>query len=338
MNIKEFTREERKALLKEIGQPAFREKQIFEWICRGAEGYGDCTNLPKAMREALAGSYEWQNVRVVREQKSSDGTRKYLLELPDGNTVEAVFMAYEYGNSLCISTQVGCNMGCRFCASTIGGKIRNLKAWEMLDEFVVIQKAAGATINHIVMMGMGEPFDNYDEVTAFINMLHDKGGIGLSLRNITVSTCGLVPVIDRFGDEYPQVNLAISLHASSQKAREALMPVAKRYNLDELIDACKRHCEKTGRRITFEYTLIKGQNDSEEDLRNLTGLLKGMLCHVNIIPLNPVAETGLDTVERSYARDFAQRLERSGIPATVRRELGRDIDAACGQLRKKSLA
>ena len=338
INIKELTREERKALLKELGEASFREKQIFEWICRGAESFDECTNLSKGLRAKLTEKCEWQDLSVITVQISEDGTRKYLLGLPDGNTVEAVFMAYEYGNSLCISTQVGCNMGCRFCASTIGGKVRDLKAWEMLDELIVIEKHAGAKVNHIVLMGMGEPFDNYEEVAKFLRTVHDSDGIGLSLRNITVSTCGLVPMIERFGDEFPQVNLAISLHAAEQSAREKLMPVAKAYSLTELMAACRRHCEKTGRRITFEYTLIKGQNDGDRDLSALVRLLKGMLCHVNVIPLNPVTETGLSTVDRDFAHDFADRLEKNGIPATVRRELGRDIDAACGQLRKKTLA
>ena len=337
MNIKELTREELKEVLRNMNQPAFREKQVFQWICRGAESFDECTNLSKDLRSKLSAAYTWDNVRVKTEQVSSDGTRKYLLVLPDGNTVEAVFMAYEYGNSLCISTQVGCNMGCRFCASTIGGKVRNLLAWEMLDEFLVIQKAAGAPISHIVLMGMGEPLDNYNEVAEFIRRIHDKDGVGLSLRNITLSSCGLIPEIERFGDEFPQVNLAISLHAATQKAREELMPVARRYKLNELISACKKHTEKTGRRITFEYTLIEGKNDTADDLSNLVTLLKGILCHVNIIPLNPVTETGLRTVDREFAHRFAEKLDHAGIPATVRRELGRDIDAACGQLRKKNL-
>ena len=334
MNIKAFTREERTEYLAGLGQPKFREKQIFEWICRGAESPDEMSNLPAALREQL----EMESVKIELEQRSkSDGTRKFLLRFTDGNTAEAVFMKYDYGNSLCISTQVGCNMGCRFCASTIGGKVRDLKAWEILDEYLMIRKAAGEPISHIVLMGMGEPLDNYEEVSAFLKLIHDPAGVGLSYRNITLSTCGIVPMIERFGDEFPQVNLAISLHASNQDKRAALMPVAKRWDIDELVEACRRHSEKTGRRVTFEYTLIRGENDSASDAAELSRLLSGMLCHVNLIPLNPVKETGLEGADRQAAKSFAEKLEKAGIPATVRRELGRDIDAACGQLRKKTL-
>jgi len=334
MNIKAFTREERTEYLAGLGQPKFREKQIFEWICRGAESPDEMSNLPASLRSLL----DMESVTIELEQRSkTDGTRKFLLRFTDGNTAEAVFMKYEYGNSLCVSTQIGCNMGCRFCASTIGGKVRDLKAWEILDEYIMIRRHTGEDINHIVLMGMGEPFDNYNEVSAFLKLIHDPAGIGLSYRSITLSTCGIVPMIDRFGDEFPQVNLAISLHASNQEKRAALMPVAKRWSLNELAAACRAHTEKTGRRITFEYTLIRGENDSPSDAAELASLLSGMLCHVNLIPLNPVKETGLEGADRKAAKEFAEKLERLGITATVRRELGRDIDAACGQLRKKTL-
>jgi len=334
MNIKAFTREERAEYLKQLGQPKFREKQIFEWICRGAASAEEMSNLPASLRQQL----DMESAEIELEQLSkSDGTRKFLLRFTDGNTAEAVFMKYDYGNSLCLSTQIGCNMGCSFCASTIGGKIRDLKAWEILDEYIVIRKHVGEDINHIVLMGMGEPLDNYEEVSAFLKLMHDPDGIGLSYRNMTLSTCGIVPGIERLGDEFPQLSLAISLHASNQEKRAALMPVAKRWSIDELIAVCRRHSEKTGRRITFEYTLIRGKNDSPADAAELAGLLSGMLCHVNLIPLNPVKETGMQGADRQAAKEFAERLERLGIPATVRRELGRDIDAACGQLRKKTL-
>ncbi|MDO5441050.1 MAG: 23S rRNA (adenine(2503)-C(2))-methyltransferase RlmN, partial [Bacillota bacterium] len=285
----------------------------------------------------LADKSSFESLKIELEQVSKDGTRKYLLRTVDGEYIEAVFMSYDYGNSLCISTQVGCNMGCKFCASTIGGKHRDLKAWEMLDEFLVIRKAAESDINHIVLMGMGEPFDNYEEVSDFLQTIHDPNGINLSYRNITVSTCGLVPMIKRFGEDFPQVNLAISLHAANQEAREKIMPIAKKYSLDQLMAACKEHEEKTGRRISYEYTLILGKNDREEDAKALASLLKGQLCHVNLIPLNAVEETGLAGSSREAAQGFANRLEKLGIPATVRRELGSDIDAACGQLRKKQV-
>ena len=334
-NIKAFTREERAAILKDMGLPAFREKQIFSWICRGAEGWEACTDLSKDLRAELSRRFSWENAEAELVQTSSDGTRKFLIALPDGNRVEAVFMAYEYGNSLCLSTQVGCAMGCSFCASTIGGRIRSLSAWEMLEEYVLAVRETGEPINHIVLMGMGEPFDNYEEVAAFLRLIHDPQGIGLSYRNITLSTCGLVPGIRRFGGDFPQVNLAISLHASNQAAREKLMPVARAYPLDELMRACRDHAEKTGRRVTFEFALIAGQNDTPETARELAALLRGMLCHVNLIPLNPVTETGLQGTDRRAAAAFRDMLESMGIPATVRRQLGADIDAACGQLRQK---
>jgi len=335
INYLDLTTEERAAALKELGAPAFRAKQIDEWILRGVRGFDEMSNLPKALRDQLSAQFTFIRLEPELVQRSEDGTRKFLLRLPDGNKIESVFMKYEYGNSLCVSTQVGCRMGCRFCASTKNGKVRDLKAWEMLDEFLICRREAG-DINHIVLMGIGEPFDNYENVSAFLKALHDPKGVDLSYRNITVSTCGLVPFIDRFGNEFPQVNLAISLHESDQATREALMPVAKSYALPELIGACRRHSEKTGRRVSFEYTLIKGQNDSAADASRLAALLKGMLCHVNLIPLNPVIGTGFGAPEREAAYEFQRLLEAKGITATVRRSLGRDIDAACGQLRNKN--
>ncbi len=335
-NFKELTRDERVAVLKDLGEKPYREKQIFQWVCRGAESFEEMSDLSRRLREKLGASFSLGTLYPEIVQRSEDGTRKYLLALPDGNRVEAVFMKYGYGNSLCISTQVGCNMGCRFCASTLKGKTRDLLAWEMLDEYLVCLHEAGEPISHIVLMGIGEPFDNYEEVAAFLRMIHDPAGVGLSYRNITVSTCGRVPEIGRFGDEFPQVNLAISLHAATQEARERIMPIAKAYPLKDLIAACRAHTEKTGRRISFEYTLIRGQNDSLKDADQLAGLLSGMLCHVNLIPLNPVAETGLHGADRSGVYDFQAELEIRGIPTTVRRSLGSDIDAACGQLRHRS--
>ena len=335
MDLRQLTREEMRQALTALGEKPFREKQIFKWICRGAESFSEMTDLSASLREKLSSSYSFGKARVILTQRSSDGTIKFLLSFPDGEKAEAVFMKYSYGNSLCISTQVGCNMRCAFCASGMGGKRRDLLAWEMLDEYIECSKTAGEPINHIVLMGMGEPFDNYDNVAQFLRLIHDPEGIGLSYRNITVSTCGLIPCMERFGDEFPQVNLAVSLHASDQKAREQLMPVAKAYPLDKLIPACARHAEKTGRRVTFEYALINGRNDSAENARSLAALLKGINCHVNLIPLNPVKESGLDTVSRPAAHAFAEKLEALGIPCTVRRQLGADIDAACGQLRKK---
>ena len=335
-DLKELTTEELKAVLAGLGQPAFRAKQIRKWMLSGAESFSEMSNLPQALREKLASEYSWSGLTIERLQQSVDGTRKYLLGLPDGEKVEAVFMVYDYGNSICLSTEVGCPMGCRFCASTIGGKVRELSAWEILYEYLTVQKDAGAPISHIVLMGIGEPFDNYAQVSRFLEDVHDPEGVGLSYRNITVSTCGIVPKIRQFGEDFPQVNLAISLHASTQEEREALMPVAKAYSMDELIAACREHAEKTGRRVSFEYTLISGKNDGKNNALRLASLLSGMLCHVNLIPLNPVRENGMSGSDRDQAENFRKLLEEHGIPATVRRTLGTDIDAACGQLRRNS--
>ena len=335
INFKSCSRQERKDILKSMGQPAFREKQIFEWICKAVLSFDEMSNLPKDLRNGLSEAYTFESASVELVQVSKDGTRKYLLKMTDGNFVEAVFMKYEYGNTLCISTQIGCNMGCVFCASGIGGKIRNLEGWEMLDEYLICRKDAGEDINHIVLMGMGEPFDNYENVAKFLRLIHDPEGVGLSYRNITVSTSGLIKGIRRFTEDFPQVNLAISLHAATQEERQQLMPVAKSNKLGDLIAACRETSEKTGRRITFEYALIAGKNDRNEDVKRLAALLKGMLCHVNLIPLNPVVENGMKGTGKEAAKLFAEKLEAAGIPATVRRSLGQDIDAACGQLRKK---
>ncbi|MDD3290160.1 MAG: 23S rRNA (adenine(2503)-C(2))-methyltransferase RlmN [Eubacteriales bacterium] len=337
MNIKALNREERKAFLVSLGEPAYREKQLFQWISRGVDRIEEMTDLPGALREKLRDSCSFESLVIAAEQISSaDGTRKFLLTLPDGNTIESVFMKYEYGNTLCLSTQVGCAMGCSFCASAIGGKVRNLKAWEMLDQFLVCQKRAEAPVNHIVLMGMGEPFDNYAEVSQFLRTIHDPDGVGLSYRNMTVSTCGLIPKIRQFGIDFPQVNLAISLHASSQREREQRMPVAKAWPMQELMKVCREYTEQTGRRITFEYALIEGKNDDPGEARRLAELLRGMLCHVNLIPLNPVAEIGMQGSSRSRAARFARVLEDRGIPVSIRRQLGSDIAAACGQLRRNN--
>lgn len=337
MNIKDMTRAERKAFLVSLGEPAYREKQLFQWICRGVDNFQQMTDLPGSLREKLEASASVDTLSVIREQLSAeDGTRKFLLEMPDGNTVEAVFMQYGYGNTLCLSTQVGCAMGCAFCASGLNGKVRNVKAWEMLDQYLVCQKRSGSPVNHIVLMGMGEPFDNYEEVSRFLRTLHDPEGVGMSYRNMTVSTCGLVPGIRRFGKDFPQVNLAISLHAASQRDRLKRMPVAKAFPLEELMAACKDYTKETGRRITFEYALIEGENDGPEEAGQLAGLLRGMLCHVNLIPLNPVSSIGLQGSSRGRAARFAAILEERGVPVSIRRQLGADIAAACGQLRRNN--
>ena len=334
MDFKDLTRKERAEELAALGEKPYREKQIFRWICAGAESFTEMTDLPAALREKLAERCSFGRGRIELRRTSQDGTSKFLIEFPDGERAETVFMSYEYGNSLCVSTQVGCNMGCVFCASGIGGKVRDLKAWEMLDQYLLCAAATGKPINHIVLMGMGEPMDNYDQVAEFLRQIHDPAGVGLSYRNITVSSCGLIPRLKQFGQEFPQVNLAISLHASDQESREKLMPVAKVYKLDELIPFCRKHAEDTGRRVTFEYALIAGKNDTDADAKKLAAMLRVLNCHINLIPLNTVTESGLKSSGRPRALEFQSKLEALGIPCTVRRQLGADIDAACGQLRK----
>lgn len=336
IDIKNFTREERKQFLESLGVSAYREKQIFKWLSVGVGGFDQMTDLSKELRKTLSRTCSWDTLSVLQEQKSAtDGTVKMLLQLSDFNTVETVLMKYAYGNSVCLSTQVGCSMGCQFCASGIGGKVRNLKSWEMLDQVLICQKHVGEKVNHIVLMGTGEPFDNYAEVSKFLKLIHDPEGVDLSYRNITVSTCGIVPAIKKFGEDFPQVNLAISLHASTQEEREKLMPIASVYKMPLLMEACRAHSAKTGRRITFEYALIEGKNDDAAHARKLAKLLKGMLCHVNLIPLNPVEEIALSGSSRKNAELFRAMLDEYGIVATVRRQLGADVDAACGQLRRK---
>ena len=300
----------------------------------GAESFEDMSNLPKTLREKLAECATLVQPAVLREQVSKlDGTRKFLFELEDGNAIESVFMKYKFGNSICVSSQAGCRMGCRFCASTIGGLKRNLTPGEIVGQILAAQKQTGERISHVVVMGTGEPFDNYENLAAFIRIINDRNGLDIGMRNITVSTCGLVPKIARFAEDFPQVNLAISLHAASDEMRSEIMPVNKTYPMETLLEACKDYTEKTSRRITFEYTLVKGVNDSTEHAKMLASRLRGMLCHVNLIPLNKVEETGYDTTERGAVIRFQKVLNENGIPATIRRELGDDIDAACGQLR-----
>ena len=327
-----------------LGEPKFRAKQIFGWIYggmskdgsfrSGVASFDEMTNLSKALREKLSESAELMSLAVLREQVSKlDGTRKFLFGLPDGNAIESVFMKYKFGNSICVSSQAGCRMGCRFCASTIGGLRRNLTAGEIAGQILAAEHQTGERISHVVVMGTGEPFDNYENLSKFIHIINDPNGLNIGMRNITVSTCGLVPKIGEFAEDFPQVNLAISLHAVNNEMRDEMMPVNKSYPMEVLLDACRSYADKTSRRVTFEYTLVKGVNDSPEYARKLADRLHGMLCHVNLIPLNKVEETGYDTTERGAVLKFQQVLTECGIPATIRRELGDDIDAACGQLR-----
>ncbi len=338
MNILDLEYSELEKTIKDAGLPGFRAGQIFGWIAKGVTEPEKMKNVPKALWETTGfEEFRAELPDVARVQKSSDGTVKCLLKMKDGSSVEAVFMKYKYGNSICISSQAGCRMGCRFCASGMNGLERDLSAGEMYGEILAVEKETGEKISHIVVMGTGEPFDNYDNLSKFIRIINHPKGRNLGMRNITVSTCGIIPRIDRFGDDFPQVNLAISLHASSDAERSEIMPVNKAYPLKDLIDACRRYTEKTGRRITFEYTLIRGVNDDSKHLDRLAELLRGMLCHVNLIPLNEVKEKEFKSGTRERAEEFSSSLNKRGIPATVRRELGSDIDAACGQLRANNM-
>lgn len=338
-NLLGLTVEELKNFAADMGEAPFRGKQLFRWINKGIKDFSVMTDFSQALRAEFSRHGRIEGVKTLEiQQDKTDGTRKFLLGLADGNAVESVFMKYKYGNSLCVSSQVGCRMDCAFCASALNGLIRNLTPAEMLDQVFEAEKMTGEEINHIVVMGMGEPFDNYENLKKFLEIIHHKEGKNLSYRNITVSTSGIIPAIKRFAEDFPQVNLAISLHRLDNEGRSRIMPVNKAYPVDRLIDAARWYAEKTGRRITFEYTLIEGENDRKEDVALIKEKLSGMLCHVNLIPLNTVEETGFSGSGRKLAADIARELNTAGISATVRRELGREIDGACGQLRLKSTA
>lgn len=323
-------------IVRSFGQKEFRARQIFGWLSKGVESFDDMSNIPAALRAKLEEEYYIGLPKVIVEQQSkTDGTRKCLFEFADGARVESVFMKYSYGNSICISSQVGCRMGCSFCASTMSGLERNLTAGEMLGQILKMRNITGEDIGHVVVMGMGEPFDNYDNLAEFIRLVNNPLGYGLGMRNITVSTCGIVPMIERFGRDFPQVNLAVSLHASNEERRKQLMPVAMAYGYDELISACRSYAEKTGRRVTFEYSMIDGVNDSVQTANELASHLKGWQTHVNLIPLNKVEGRSYNAAVNSNIMHFKKTLENAGIAVTVRRTLGADIDAACGQLRNR---
>ena len=331
------------ALVTELGEPKFRAKQILSWTARGVRP-SEMTNIPAALRAKL-NEMPFGGATVIETRRSKkDDTVKFLYELDDGNIVEGVLMSYSYGKTLCISSQVGCRMGCAFCASTLNGKIRDLTAGEMLSEVTAVEnlipteEGRKRTVTNIVMMGCGEPLDNYDNTVRFLNRATAEDGLGISPRNISVSTCGLVPRILSLPDDAPHITLCISLHAPNDEMRRRTMPIANAYSLSELIPAAKRYADVTGRRVIFEYALIEGENSSDENARELAKLLRGINCHVNLIPLNSVKERSLNGVSRGRAAEFAALLERLKISATVRRELGTDIDGACGQLRNKHIA
>ena len=335
MHLKSMTAAEIGAVLKEMGQPAFRAKQVFSWLHKGAASYEDMTNVPQNLRNILAEKYPIYTPQVLRKQESQkDGTIKYLWRLEDGNCVETVLMRYHYGNSVCISTEVGCKMGCAFCASTLGGFVRQLQPHEMLDQVLFTQLDSGQPISHIVLMGIGEPLDNYDNVMRFLELVNDPEGMNISMRHISLSTCGLVPMIDILAEKKLQITLSVSLHAPSDEIRSTIMPVNKAYPTEQLLDACRRYYKTTGRRISFEYAMIGGVNDTPEAARLLVKRLKGLSAHVNLIPLNHVEESPLKPSTKQAVARFQKILEDAGIPATVRRSLGGDIDASCGQLRR----
>ena len=337
IDLRNLTIEEMESFFAEIGEPKYRAHQVFSWLYKGVTDFDEMLNLPKSLRQKISENAYIGRLNVVDVQESrKDGTKKFLFGLDDGDAVEAVFMKYKYGNSICISSQAGCRMGCKFCASTKNGLSRNLTAGEMVSQVLEATRQTGEFIGHIVVMGTGEPFDNYDNLSRFIAIVHHKEGLGLSNRNVTISTCGIVPKIYEFSKDHPQVNLAISLHATTDEKRGSMMPINNKYPISEIMKAARHYAGETGRRITFEYTMVNGVNDGDEDLASLKALLKGILCHVNLIPLNKVIGTGFDPASRRRAEEFAEGLEKSGITATVRRELGSDIDAACGQLRLKT--
>ena len=336
-NLLGMTTEELKVFMEELGEKPFRGKQLFKWVNRGVTDFEEMTDFSKALRAKLASAAYVGSLEVLNVQHDAkDGTRKFLFGLEDDNAIESVFMQYKYGNSLCVSSQVGCKMGCKFCATALDGFTRNLTSGEMLEQIYAAERETGEEINHIVVMGMGEPFDNYDNLKKFLRLLHDPEGKNMSYRNMTVSTSGIIPAIEKFAVDFPQVNLAISLHRLTNEGRSAIMPVNDAYPVDKLLDAARAYTQKTGRRITFEYTLIKGENDSNSDVELMKQKLSGMLCHVNLIPLNKVDETGFDGSTRKRAEEIAAQLDNAGVPATVRRELGSAIDGACGQLRAKN--
>ncbi len=334
MDIKSMTLEELTEYITKQGYPKFRAKQIYDWchvkVVRDVE---DMKNLPKDLREHIKTQFVSLEM-VERLESQVDGTNKFVFRLSDGNVIESVFMPYQHGNSVCISSQAGCRMGCRFCASTLMGLSRNLTPSEMLDQIYAISYITGERVSNVVVMGTGEPLDNYDNLCRFIELLTNEDGLHISQRNITVSSCGLVPEIYRLADEGFAITFALSLHAATDEKRRALMPIANKYSIAEVLQACKYYFDKTGRRITFEYSLVAGENDTKEDARQLSELLKGFPCHVNLIPVNPIKERDYKRADQSSIQKFKNMLEKNVRNVTLRRSMGKDIDAACGQLRK----
>ncbi len=335
-DIKSMTLEELTQDFAQLGEPKFRAGQVYRWVHKGARRFEEMSNLSKALREKLSGLYELYAPTAARRLESKkDGTIKYLWRLKDGNCVESVLMRYRHGNTVCISSEVGCAMGCAFCASTLGGLVRRLEPSELLDQVLFTQIDSGLPISNIVLMGIGEPLDNYDNVRRFLELVNSPEGMNIGMRHISLSTCGLVPRIDRLAEENLQLTLSVSLHAPTDEIRSSIMPVNRRYDVESLLAACKRYFEKTGRRISFEYAMIRGVNDTPQMAELLSRKLRGIAAHVNLIPLNEVEESPLKPSLPESVKTFQQTLEKSGIPATVRRTLGSDINASCGQLRRK---
>ncbi len=338
-DIKSLYIEEIEGMLKEMGEPKFRAKQIFSWLhAKKAKTFDEMTNLSKPLREKLGEKFKISNVKILEKLVSSDGTTKYLFSLDDGNVIESVLMRYSYGNAVCVSTQVGCRMGCGFCASTLNGLERNLEAGEILSQIYEISRDIDERISSVVLMGSGEPLDNYDNVIRFIRLLNSRDGADIGQRHITLSTCGLAEKIDKLRGENLQITLAISLHAPNDEIRGKTMPVSRKYDMETLLSACRRYSEETKRRITFEYALIRGVNDSAACAKELASKLKGMLCHVNLIPVNDVKEREYVRSSEEQIKSFASILMGRGIETTIRRKLGSDINAACGQLRRSYIS
>jgi len=339
IDIKSMTLRELTEDMAVLQEKSFRAKQLYEWMHKKlARSFDEMTNISGALKEKCRQRYSYVSLHCIREQESAiDGTRKFLFELADGNVVESVWMKYKHGNSVCISSQVGCRMGCAFCASTLDGLKRNLTPSEMLDQVYAITLLTGERVSNVVVMGTGEPLDNYDNLLVFIRLLTDENGLHISQRNITVSTCGIVPKMKELADKELQITLALSLHAATDEKRRRLMPVANRYSIRELMEACSYYFDRTGRRITFEYSLVGGVNDTDEDADELVRLVRPLNCHVNLIPVNPIKERDFVQSEDRVIRAFKNKLEKNRINVTIRREMGRDIDGACGQLRRRHI-
>lgn len=338
-DIKSFTLTQLTDELTAMGEKTFRAKQMYEWMhVKLVRSFDEMTNLSKEIRERCKENYSFTTLHAIEVQESKlDGTKKFLFELSDGNMVESVWMKYKHGNSVCISSQVGCRMGCKFCASTLDGLERNLLPSEMLEQIYAITRLTGERVSNVVVMGTGEPMDNYDNLLTFLRLITDENGLNISQRNITVSTCGLVPKMRQLAEEKLQITLALSLHATTDEKRKKLMPIANRYSIKELMEVCNYYFEQTGRRITFEYSLVGGVNDTMEDARELIALAKPLCCHVNLIPVNPIKERDYVQSDTGHVQAFKNILEKNKINCTIRREMGRDIDGACGQLRRRHI-